>query len=168
MIKGISDAVELTVKKGSSRFTPSQSTLDLFSEFIDAHPSFPYSKNFKTITWYHNATMPHIGGTSNQSAGAITFGDRIYFHSRPRRTAHDMAAMFHEFVHTFQYKKHGEVVFAAVYVGNYLWMLIKDKFDALAAYGDIKFEKQAVDWENRFEDWLRNRDGFTENSGQNA
>lgn len=79
-----------------------------------------------------------------------------------------MLAMFHEFVHPFHTKKHGEVVFAATYVGNYLWNLIRDKFDAEAAYGDIKFEKQAVDWENRFDGAVRNKDGLAENSGQNA
>lgn len=140
----------------------------MFGEFVESHPSFPYSKNFKTITWYHNATMLRIGGTSNQSAGAITFVDGIYFRSLTLRTARDMAAMFHEFVHPFPTKKHGEVVFVAVYVCNYRCNLSKDKFDAVAAYGDIKFEKQAVDWENRFGDSLRNKDGFAENSRQNA
>ncbi|MEW5840172.1 hypothetical protein [Nitrososphaera sp.] len=168
LIKAIADSVEAVVKKGSSRFTPAQSTLDLFNEFIASHPNFPYSKKYSTVTWYYNANMPRIGGTSNQNAGAITFEDRIYFGSRPKRTVSDISAMFHEFVHTMQYRKHGQVVFAAVYVGNYLWNLIKEQFDSVAAYGDIKFEKQAYDWDRRFADWLNSRSSFAPDENRNA
>jgi hypothetical protein len=168
LIKAIADTVEAVVKKGSNRFTPAKSTMDLFDEFIRTHSSFPYSKKYKSITWYSSANMPKIGGTSNKNAGAITFEDRIYFGNRPKRTVNDISAMFHEYVHTMQYRKHGQVVFAAVYVGNYLWSLIKERFDSVAAYGSIKFEKQAYDWDQKFADWLQERDGFTENANQNA
>jgi hypothetical protein len=168
LIKAIASAVEAVVKKNSRTFTPRQSTINLFNEFIDEH-DFPHNKKYNTITWYYNANMPKIGGTSDQSAGAITFEDRIYFGSRPKCTVENIAGMFHEYVHTYQYKKYNQVVFAAVYVGNYLWNMIKNKFsDADQAYYDINFEKEAYAWQGNFARWLRQKDDFSADDTQNA
>lgn len=148
LIKAIASSVEAVVKKGSVRYRLSDSTRDLINGFLEERgDNFPYTSKYRTITYYH---------TANTGQQGITFLDRIYFSQRPMRDEDGYKLIFHELVHTYQYKKYGQIVFSAVYVGDYLANLIKERNPDIA-YGNINFEREAFHWEEEFVDWLHEK-----------
>ncbi|HSA98978.1 MAG TPA: hypothetical protein VLF17_07855, partial [Candidatus Nitrosotenuis sp.] len=146
VIAAILSAVETHVKRGSRRFTLTATTWSLINRFIAENTDFPYRRNYNQITTYHSA---------NLSAGTLgmTFENRIYLTTRPQLAREDLITIFHEYVHTFQYKRYNQVVFIAVYVGEWLFELVRQR-NPDEAYENIEFEDQAEDWAQRFGSWL--------------
>ena len=145
----ITYAVETRVKTGSTRFSLSKQTLDLFNEYKRNYKSlFLYKSNYKTFSPYYAAKL-------KKGTGGMTFENRIYFKTRPNEIdSDDLALIFHEMVHCHQYHKYGLGVFIPVYVGNYLSNLVLKGQSNSKAYKNINFEKQAYAWDARFENWL--------------
>jgi hypothetical protein len=147
LLRVIVTGIEDVTRRGSRRFTLRSVTLQLFAEFIQQHPDFPYRRNYETINFYQGA---HTGGPRT----GITFQDRIYLFERPHQTPLDMSVAFHEYVHTFQYKQFGLVSFIKLYVGDYAANVLTGSG---TPYENIEFEREAFDWETRFRTWVEER-----------
>jgi len=135
-----------TYSKGtkSRQFSVSKSTMNLFNNFIKANRNFPYNKTYRKIRWYYKANNPK---------GAITFENRVYMNrKRSENKICEVSLLFHEYVHTFQYRKYGKMVFALVYTGSYLRNLIPEP---KKAYERINFEREAYNWDKKFCNWLK-------------
>ncbi|NDF36105.1 MAG: hypothetical protein EB154_09750, partial [Nitrosopumilaceae archaeon] len=147
LIGAIMSGVETHVKKGSRKFTLPASAWNLIDQFIEEN-NFPYRRNYNKIITYRDANL------ASDTTG-MTFQNRIYLQSIPSNNK-ELSEFFHEYVHTFQYHRYGQIVFIPVYVGEYLFELVRQR-NAQEAYENIEFEDQAFDWEERFLDWLNAR-----------
>lgn len=146
----VMDAVEEKTKsrKGITKFTIPARTLSLFNQFVRNNKKFPYKNTYGQIkVWYH-ASPP---------ADGITFENRIFLKKNtvPNvKKIQDVKLLFHEYVHTFQYKKHGLKTFSEIYSANYLKNFLKGKFGD-KNYRSLKFEKEAYGWADVFETWVK-------------
>ena len=135
--------VEATVQRGADKFTISSFTQWHFDEFLKQRPDFPYQRTYDQITFRRNA---HTGG----SGTGMTFADRLNLGWRPKQTVGDLTAIFHEYVHTFQYRAWGLPTFMKLYIGNYVGNLVAHP---TAAYMEVDFEQQSYHWEGEFRTW---------------
>jgi len=160
----IMDVVEEKVKHGRKRYRLPAKTQALFNQFIRTHRNrwitstvpnvyvnkvlrkkFTYSTTYRTINWWYNARPPKDG---------MTFENRIYVKRRPNiQSDRDLGLLFHEYIHTFQYKKHGLSTFSQIYSRNYLKNFLRGHKGS-QAYTNIRFEVEAYFWEKVFLDWL--------------
>lgn len=76
----------------------------------------------------------------------VTIGSTIYY-SCPR-TAVTPNLFIHEFIHIYQYQKHGVIGFLFKYLMSYLGNLATYKSHA-EAYENISFEREAYTGQNR-------------------
>lgn len=150
-IRTVVSGVEDVVRRGSRKFALNRLTQLYFDTFIEHQPNFPYAAGYKTVTFYHGA---HTGGFLT----GMTFQDRVYLGWRPRQVPAELAAVFHEYVHTFQYKRFGLVPFIEIYVGNFLGNLVREALSRgpNTAYEDIRFEAEAFGMETPVAAFLDN------------
>ncbi len=146
-LPGLVAWLEEVVKRGSKRYVLTQATKNIIERF-KKETNFKLKPGYRNIEFFYNAHVP--GGNAG-----ITFENRVYFAFPPyQKDADDLGLIFHEIVHTYQYRKQGLTIFIAKYLADYMKNLIQGK-GTKGSYYKVSYENEAYRYEDQFVDWLR-------------
>lgn len=133
---------ERGVSQNAHRFSLTKDSQCLIDTFL-RQSNFPYTRTYPNLEFYDDAD--NMKFLTFKGTDGITFKNKIYLkHRIDQADPNDLALIFHEMVHTYQYYKYGRGVFTSRYIGE-----VMTKFTL-----EPSFEKEAYDWERRFFDWL--------------